>query len=205
VRSKHDRLICIDEGAPKKTKRTGLIVSGVIALIVLLAGAAFVGGRLLNQQSGDPNSTAFSGGAGGAQRVSVSLERAKELPNAEPAVSGLFAERKDNSIFVTLGDQFMVTVDKDGSVNTKTDGNGQTLEVVVTGDTILYKDVTQLNNVKAQPSSGAIQQQIEPGSLDGIGSNSMISAWGERHGDRVIAEVLLYSQMHMIKAPAAQP
>jgi hypothetical protein len=96
----------------------------------------------------------------------------------------------------------MVTVGKDGSVNTQTDGNGQTLEVVVTGDTLLYKDVTALNDIKSQPSSGTIQQQVEAGSLDGIGSNSMISAWGERRGDRVIANVLVYSQMHLIKATA---
>jgi hypothetical protein len=191
------------EGTPKKPKRTGLIVGGVIALIVLMAGAAFVGGRLLNQQAQarDPGSAAL-GGAGGEQRVEVHLERARELPEAMPAVTGLFAERKDNSIFVALGDQFMVTVDKDGTVNTQTDGNGQTLEVVVTGDTVLYKDVTQLNNLGTQPNGGTVQQQVEPGSLDGIGSNSMISAWGERRGDRVIAEVLLYSQAHMIKAPA---
>jgi hypothetical protein len=192
-------------GTPKKTKRTGLVVSGVIALIVLLAGAAFVGGRLLNQQAGDPSGMAFGGDAGGTQRVKVRLERAPELPDAEPAVTGLFADRKDNSIFVSLGEQFMVTVDKDGSVNTQTDGNGQTLEVVVTGDTTLYKDVTQLNDLRTQPNDGTVLQQVEPGSLDGIGSNSMITAWGERHGDRVIATVLLYSQMHMIKAPEPQP
>jgi hypothetical protein len=60
--------------------------------------------------------------------------------------------------------------------------------------------VTQLNDVRQQHRT--IQQQVEPGSLDEIGSNSMISAWGERRGDRVIATVLLYSQMHMLKAPA---
>lgn len=192
---------------PRKSKRTVMIIGGMIALIGLLAGAAFVGGRLLNRQAqiGDPKGLAFSSGTGGAQQVSVHLERAKELPDAPPAVTGLFAERKDNSVFVSLGDQFMVTVNKDGSVNTQTNGNGQTLEVVVTGDTILYKDVTQLKDIKTQPSSSTVQQQVEPGSLDGIGSNSFVSAWGERHGDRVIAKVLLYSQMHMIKAAAPQP
>jgi hypothetical protein len=187
-----------------KPKRTKLIIGGTIALVILLAGAAFVGGRLLNQQvqTGDPSGMAFNNGAGGTQRVSVSIERARELPAASPDVTGLLVERKDNSVFVSLGGQFMVTVGKDGSVNTQTDGNGQTLEVVVTGDTLLYKDVTALNDIKSQPSSGTVQQKVEPGSLDGIGSNSMISAWGERRGDRVIAQVLVYSQMHLIKATA---
>ena len=188
-----------------KPRRTRLIV-GVVALIVLLAGAAFVGGRLLNQatpQAGGPGGMMISGGpGGGSQRVSVELVPAKELPEAEPAATGLFAERKDNSIFVTLGNKFMVQVEKSGAVNTQTDGNGQQLEIVVTGDTILYKDVTQMGDVQTQPVDGKLQQQVAPGSLDEIGANSMVTAWGERRGDRVIANVLFYSQPMMFKRPA---
>ncbi len=187
-----------------KPRRTGPIIAGVVVLVVLLAGAAFVGGRLLNQpaQSGAPDGMVLSGGPAGGQTVSLQLEPAKELPNASPDVTGLFAERKDNSIFVTIGDKFMVRVDKNGTVNTQTDGNGGKLEVVVTSDTTIYKDVTQRNFGGAPPSSGKVQQQVEPGSLDEIGANSFVSAWGERRGDRVIAKVLVYSQPLMIKAPA---
>ncbi len=189
--------------AASEPKRTGLIIAGVIVLVALLAGAAFVGGRLLNQQSlgAGANGMVLAGGAVGKQSVSVQLERAKELPEAAPDVTGLFSERKDNSIFVTIGDKFMVRVDKNGTVNTQTDGNGQKLEVVVTSDTTVYKNVTQLINVKTQPSDGKIQQQVEPGSIDEIGANSIVSAWGERRGDRVIAKVLVYSQPLVMKAP----
>ncbi|MBI5564471.1 MAG: hypothetical protein HY870_06225 [Chloroflexi bacterium] len=189
-----------------RPRRTGLIIIGVVALAAVLAGAAFVGGRLLNQlaqQTGGPGGMMISGGpGGGGQAVSMKLVRAKELPEAEPAATGLFAERKDNSIFVTIGNEFMVQVDENGTVNTQTDGNGQQLEVVVTGDTILYKDVTQMGDVKTQPVNGELQQQVAPGSLDEIGANSLVTAWGERRGDRVIASVLFYSQPMMFK-PAA--
>jgi len=191
-------------GTPRKSKRTGWIVGGVIASIVLLGGAAFVGGRLLNQAAPPPEGKGglvVSGGPDGAQRVSVQIEPSKDLPNTVPDVRGLFAERKDNSIFVTIGDKFMVQVDKNGTVKTQTDGNGDKLEVVVTSDAIIYKDVTQPPEPGAVPSDSKVQQQVAKGSLDEIGSNSFVSAWGERRGDRLIAKVLLYSQPMMFKRP----
>ncbi len=187
-----------------KPRHTKLIV-GVIALIVLLAGAAFVGGRLLNQaapQQGGSGGMVIGGGPAGGQRVSVEFVPAKELPTAPPDARGLFSERKDNSIYVAIGDKFMVRVDKDGAVNTQTDGNGDKLEVVVTSGTTIYKDVTELGlKGGAPPSDSKVQQQVAPGSLDEIGSNSFVSAWGERRGDRVIAKVLVYSQPMMLKTP----
>ncbi len=173
---------------PQK-KRTRLIVGGVITLIVLLAGAAFVGGRLLNNQSTQ------AGGLGDKQSISFHIERANELPQTEPDVTGLFAERKDNSIFVTIGSgAFTVQPSKDGTANVQTDGNGQKLEVVVTGETTVYKDVTQMPGPDSLPSDGKVQQKVAPGSLDELSKNSIISAWGERRGDRVIATILLYEQ-----------
>ena len=185
--------------AAPRPKHTKLIVGLVVVLIVLLAGAAFVGGRLLNNQpaqAAGPGGLMMKSGGQGASgsQVSVQIERAKELPEAEPDATGLFAERKDNSIFVSIGHSFMVQVDKDGTVNTQTDGNGQQLEIVVTSDTTIYKDATQMGDIITQPADGKLQQQVAPGSLDEIGANSFVSAWGERRGDRVIAKVLMYSQ-----------
>jgi hypothetical protein len=190
----------------KKKPRTGLIVGAVIGLAVLLAGAAFVGGRLLNSQPqttgpGGPGGLAI-GGPGGA--VSVEVENAKELPQSPPDVTGIFSRREDNSIFVTSGDgTFTVTVDESGHVNTDTGGSTQEVEVVVTGDTVVYKDVTQSQFGGGPPSSGKVQQKVEPGSADEIGENSFVTAWGERRGDRLIASVVLYSQPMIFGAPGA--
>lgn len=191
--------------AAPKFRRTKLIV-GVVALIVLLGGAAFVGGRLLNQSAptgGPGNLIRMSGKGGGASGQSVSMELvpAQELPATQPEATGLFAERKDNSIYVTIGNKFMVQVDEKGNVDTQTEGNGAKVEVVVTSDTAIYKDVTEHDLGGAPPSDGKVQQQVAPGSLDEIGSNSFVSAWGERRGDRVIAKVLFYSQPMMFKTP----
>jgi hypothetical protein len=186
----------VDPNGQTKPKHTGLIIGGVIALVILLAGAAFVGGRLLNRHAnGSDNGVSISNGPGGQQEVRVitQLEPAKELPATAPDARGLFASRKDNSIFVTLGDHFMTTISADGSVSIQADGNSQQLEIVVTTDTKVYKDVTQPPDVKSVPTDGKVQQQVAPGAIDEISTNSFISAWGDKRGDRLIATVLVYS------------
>jgi hypothetical protein len=176
------------------------LIVGVVALVVLLAGAALVGGQLLNQttpQNGS-NDRVMEGGPGGGQGVSVEVVPAKELPNGKPVATGLFAERKDNSVYVTLGTEFAVRVDRNGNVDTQTNGNGDKLEVVVTGNTTIYKSVTPDD---IPPGGGKVQQQLAPGSLDELGTESVISAWGERRGDRVIATVLVYEQPVLLPKP----
>jgi hypothetical protein len=182
-----------------KPRRTKLIV-GIVALVLLLAGAAFVGGQLLNQATPQNGSGGriLEGGPAGGQGVSVEVVPAKGLPDEKPTAVGLFAERKDNSIYVTLGTEFAVRVDRNGNVDTQTNGNGDKLEVVVTGNTTIYKSVTPDD---VPPGGGKVQQQLVPGSLDEIGSNSVVSAWGERRGDRLIATILLYEQPMILPKP----
>lgn len=192
-------------GIPPKTKHTGLIVGGIIAVIVLV-GAAFVAGRLLNQSNAPtangPQMMLNTNGPGGGQAFSLELERAKELPQAAPDVSGLFERREDQSVFVKAlsGGRVMMKVDPSGKVTTQSDSPEQLIEVVLTKDTTIYRDATEIN--LAQPSSGKVQQQVEPGSIDELGENSMIQAWGERRGDRLIAKTVMYSKPMIFSAPA---
>ncbi len=59
--------------------------------------------------------------------------------------------------------------------------------------TILYKDVTERQFNGQPPSSQKIQQVVEAGRIEEIGEGSMITAWGKKTGDRLIADVLVYS------------
>jgi hypothetical protein len=59
-------------------------------------------------------------------------------------------------------------------------------------DTLIYHDVTSQQFADAPPS-GPIQQVLNPGTLDEIGENTVVSTWGEWHGDRVVAEMLVFS------------
>ena len=161
-----------DEPAPSvvaaKPRRTGLIVIGVLVLVGLLAGAAFVGGRLLNQttpQNGSRGRT-LQGGPNGGQGTSVEILPAEGLPDDKPTAVGVFVERKDNSVFVTPGTEFSVRVDRNGNVDTTTNGNGDKLEVVVTGDTTIYKSVMPNDMPPGGVPDGKVQQQLAPGSLD---------------------------------------
>src|SRR5262245_32968092 len=93
--------------APRKTK-VPYIIGGII-VVLLLAGAAFVGARLLNGQglpfvsAGGGTGPSLSLGGPGGKMVKLDIEPSKELPQTPADVSGLFDHRQDNSIFVGTG------------------------------------------------------------------------------------------------------
>ena len=178
-------------------KKTTLIAGGIV-LVLLLAGAAFVGARLLNGQGlplvGGP---IFSLGKDGGREVRINIDDiqpAKELPPTTADVRGLFDHRQDNSIFIGTG---KVTVgvkrDQSGNVETISDHDGPVVEIVVTSQTKIYKDVTMRQFDGPPPEGQKIQQVLEPGSSDEIGQASMLTVWGKKTSDRFIAEVLVYS------------
>lgn len=193
-------------------KRSILIVGG-IAVLVLLAGAAFVAGRLLNREQQGQNAGIAGepmGGASDGMVVSIQVERAEELPDSPPDVVGQFARREDNSIFVNeAGGGVIVRMRSESSSGDAGEGpvvsgsgpdtTGREIEIVVTNETLVYKDVTAEGNPPA--SSGTVQQKLEPGSIDEIGTNSLLAAWGEQRGERLIARVLVYSEPVMTTMP----
>ena len=176
-------------------KRKSWIVGGLI-VVVLLAGAAFVGGRLLNQTEVNGGLVPGNPAEGGKSSVRLKVIRAGELPAAGPYAIGEFADRRDISLFVASDSKFQILTNKDGSVRTDGLDTGQRLEVVVTTETTLYEDVTGAHFVKGSPppADGKIQQEVKAGSLDRIGTNSVVWAWGERHGDRLIARARRHAQ-----------
>ncbi len=165
-------------------KRIWIIGSGILVLVLLLAGAAFVGGKLLNGQG-----LTTLGSPGEGHHPDIQL--AKELPQTPPDAEGIFDHRKDNSVFVGTGQVRKVPqTDQSGAVTLSLTHGGPTVEVVVTPQTVVYKNVT----VPPPRGSGTItvQEVVEPGTLDEIGENCPIAAWGKKTGDRIIADVLVY-------------
>ena len=78
--------------------------------------------------------------------------------------------------------------------------SGIRVEVVVTGATMIYKDVTEI----PPPVNGEIhnlQQAADIGTLEDLNSDTFITVWGRRSGDRIIANVLFYSNPKMLKKP----
>jgi hypothetical protein len=175
-------------------KKRILMIGGIVASIALLAGAAYVGGQLLNGQGlleRAPNLFLRDGGR--EQRMNVDdIKLAKELPQTPADARGLFDHRQDKSIFVGTGNVSVgVRTDEHGNVvETEAEHTGPIVEVVITSQTTIYENVTP---------EGQIQQVVEPGSLDSLGESSTIMVWGRKTGDRIIADVLVYTPPAFIK------
>lgn len=186
-----------------------IVIMGI--LVLLVGAAAFVGGRMLNQGVSPLGLIGLGGPMGGKGVMSFALNviPAEELPKTSPEVTGLFIERQDNTIVISsiplkAGDGGGMVVESSGGeavAGTRIDENsGPKVEVVVTNETIIYRETTDIG--KPQPGENqTVQQTVEESTLDELNTQSMVTVWGRKSGDRIIAEVLFYSNPVMIKAP----
>ena len=181
-------------------KRTGWIVGGLGLLALLLAGGAFVAGRLLGQGVGDLGSGGGAKvhiGTGGGQMVEVDFVKAEELPEESPDIVGVFERRQDNSIFVDETDGgFVLSPNDDGTLSVA-NATGKISEIVVTAETVVYVNLT-LDALDEAAVEGVLHQKVEAGTVEEIGELSFVQAWGEVHGDRLVASVLLYARPPVI-------
>lgn len=193
----------------EKKKRIPWIIAGLL-LVILLVGAAFVGGSLLNKSARDAS----------ADMMMPEFTPADEMPKEEPELIGLVSSLEGDTLTVqefnmndTLGivgeggvfvseSEIAVSEEDMESENVSieyTGADGLVTEVVITHDTKIYKDKTQFSGY-VQMEEGSempempdkIEQKIEPGTADEIGTNATVTVWGERRGDRVIATFILF-------------
>jgi hypothetical protein len=147
------------------------IVIGVIVIGLILMGSVLA----LN----------FAGG----QRPtgSVRAAPAAELPATRADLLGVFTQRQDKSIIVATTIQEYSKEDfPDGTKKLTHIFSGPYTEIVTTKDTIIYEDVTN-----SHPSPHT-QQYVEESTLDGLGPEALVTAWGRRQGDRLMADVLVF-------------
>jgi hypothetical protein len=113
----------------------------------------------------------------------------------------MFVERKDNSVFIGTGEVSVMVQAKPGE-EPQVDANfsGPKVEVVISGDTVVYKDTTELD---PENPGAEVQQTVELSTIDEITEQSSISVWGRKAGDRIIAEVIVFSTPFMVRAPGA--
>jgi hypothetical protein len=193
-------------------KKIFLIIGGVL-VIALLAGGAFMAMRLLNQKppetaggaNGGRSLQLQTGGGpgGGSQRVSIKIIPSKALPQQTPDLEGLVVRTQDNSLFVGKMQNMMVT-NINGKISTSPTPEGPYTEVVISQESKVYRDVTmnQMPDPSKTSSGGTteVQQQLEAGSLsDAVAGNSHLQVWGQKRGDRLIADVVVIEGMAVMK------
>ena len=180
-------------------KRSIVIVASVLGLVLLLAGGAFVAGRLLGAgpETGNADGPTIKIGTGKGPLVEAQWVPAEECPTSDPEVAGAYARRLDNSLFIDeTEDGFRIAQDDSGSYSI-INATGQIHEVVVTAETAVYVDTTNEKFDEAL-ADGILYQKLGAGSLEEIADLSYVRAWGERRGDRLIASVLIYTRPPVI-------
>lgn len=195
----------IEPPSPKKKVWIGI---AILAAVLVLAGTAFLGARLLAPQGqvrGGPGGGAGprismrqAGGGGMAAETSLNVQNAPEIPQRAPDMNGAVTEVKNNSLMVSDVESVMVRMDENGQSDTDIEYRGTAAEVVVTKETQIYFDTTfqNMDPMKDVPKEGeTILQTVEPASFSEIGPQSMVSVWGYKRGDRLMAEVILVNQM----------
>ena len=190
--------------SPRKSALPYVIAIGVV---ILLGAAAFLAARYFvqpkNVTANGPGKEMISiqGPGGEAQTFALDIKPAEELPATQPDEAGMFVERKDNSIFIGTGEVSVMVEAKPGE-EPQVDANftGPKVEVVIAADTVVYKDTTELN---PENPGAQVQQTVELSTIDEITEQSSITVWGRKAGDRMIADVVVFSTPFMVRAPGA--
>ena len=135
--------------------------------------------------------------------VTITFEDPEILPADGESAFGVFLGRDGDvlilgtgSIEVEIGVE--VVNDEDPVTTVNVSHSGDPVEVVVTEDTIIYKDTTERPEVSSEDietGRKVIARTVEPGSLDEVGESMILRVWGETHDGRVIADVLVYEQI----------
>ena len=189
-------------------RRIGVVVV-LVVIVALLAGGAYYGARMLSQsgQSGRDDEygnavrvvEAVTDKGSGPVSVRIIVDPAPGLPDRPAEVRGIFNRQQDNSIFVGTGSiELSVEVNND-EVTFNLSSDGPEVEVIVTRDTVVYEEITDMSMEETSTREGGerrIQQKLRPAdSIEDIGENTELMAWGQKRGDRVTARVLVFRKV----------
>ena len=80
-----------------------------------------------------------------------------------------------------------------------TDYDGGKVEIVISNDTIIYRDTTELD---PENPGATVQQTVELVTIDDIIPQSSIWVWGRKAGDRIIADVVVFQSPFVFRKAA---
>jgi len=190
-----------------------VMIMGILVIVLLLAGGAYTAIQLLAEPEEE---TAVSNGSGARVMQSVQIANdgnpvsvqttilpAAELPDEATTASVIVLGRQDDTLTVGTGAiDLSVDVEVDASTGQETtivvpSTNGPELEVVFTLDTLFYRDVTDIaGQMPDESGEVTLMQEILPVTNSGqIDENMEVQVWGERHGDRVMADIVVFGPL----------
>jgi hypothetical protein len=188
-----------------------LAISGLLLVIaVIMAGAVFGLPRLftstVSAQETKPeqiiviaieevkNGESFGG------EVRISFSDPTELPDRVEDTSGLFLSKDGQELSLGTGAievDVSVEIINDQEpkrvVNTSYDGGE--VHLMVDENTIYYRDATVRPEITREIlEAGQLQltRVLETGSIDELGENMMVRAWGEIKDGRLLADLIVY-------------
>jgi hypothetical protein len=156
----------------EQTMQNQKLYLGLGIALLLVGLAAFITGRLIN---GEPPS---------GDQVS-NVTPAPEIPTTTPEVMGLLVERKDNVLTLQIVSFDPGSGWRLGESTAPMDASsGPKVEVVITKATTIYREDFEFH-------LDSVQQKVAETTLDYIDSEMLITVWGPKDGERVVAEILL--------------
>lgn len=184
-------------------KRKGFLAIGIIVLIGILAAGAFTAVQLIQAQRTEadlpPGAMVFEDvmddGTGSPVTVKTVILPAAELPQRPSEASGVLKRQEDNSYFVGTGSISVNVQVVNGETSTAVDHSGPEIEVVTSRDTQFWQDVTQVEFTASESKEQTLQQEVvaveRPSAMP---DGASIQVWGEKRGDRVVAEAIVFSE-----------
>ncbi|MDX1415079.1 MAG: hypothetical protein R3293_12860 [Candidatus Promineifilaceae bacterium] len=182
-----------------------IVIVGLILMVgfILVAGG-FTAVRLMSAGDGERDLPAgamvfedvMDDGSGNPVTVKTVILPASELPQRPSEASGVLVKQEDNSYFVGTGSVSVSINVVNGETSTAVEHSGPEIEVVAQRDTQYYRDVTEVSFESAESKEQTLQQEVilvdQPAEMP---SGANMQVWGEKRGDRVVADIIVYSEV----------
>ena len=180
-----------------------VILGFAVVLFVVIAAGAFTAVQLLSAQNGETEipmgamvfEDVMDDGSGSPVTVKTVILPADELPQRPAEVGGVLVREQDNSYFVGTGSVSVSISVVNGESSTAVDHSGPEVEVVAGRDTQFYQDITDVEFSAPESKEQTLQQKVvlvaQPEEMP---SGANFQVWGEKRGDRVVADVIVFSE-----------
>jgi hypothetical protein len=183
--------------------RKALGIALIVIVVVIVAAGVFTAVQLLAEQNNMAGLPAgamvfedvMDDGSGAPVTVRTVILPAAELPDRPSEAGGILKRQEDNSYYVGTGSISVSIENVNGQESMAVEHSGPEIEVVAGSDTQFYQDVTEVSFTASESKEQTLQQEIRPVEQpETMPDGANFQAWGEKRGDRVTADIIVYSE-----------